>query len=225
MVIRPSLCGTCPWPPRISVTAAEPFATVRTINPSCTQVPASALAKRWLSQLGDRKFSVRQQATEKLIAAGSAILPRLRPLLESPDPEVRWRARTITEEAEGTGPERRRVAAVLGRYSHDWPMLDSLWFCEQIKQYDPEGKHDPANGRRCRELTPYLARGRVSEGYPTSWSNYREATRLWFQDMIEAGVPVMALDALWLEMHRRDRLWRSTLPPSAPGLGQVQRTP
>src|SRR5260221_4310461 len=50
--------------------------------------------ERWIGQLGDVRFAVREEATRKLLAADYPVAVLL-PVLNSPDAEVRVRARRI----------------------------------------------------------------------------------------------------------------------------------
>ncbi len=52
---------------------------------------------RWIGKLGDAELAIRDEATQKLIGAGEAAVPRVRKQLESSDPEVRARARRILD--------------------------------------------------------------------------------------------------------------------------------
>jgi hypothetical protein len=65
-----------------------------------------------LKQLGDESFRKRKAAQEKLIQAGPAILPKVRPLTKHSDPEVAARARDIIDSLTA-GAARSRVRRLM----------------------------------------------------------------------------------------------------------------
>jgi hypothetical protein len=69
--------------------------------------------KRWVEQLGDFHFDVRQQASDKLATAGLAALPYLQEATTSSDPEVVRRAWWIIDGWAGEG----KVPAILFKLS------------------------------------------------------------------------------------------------------------
>ena len=56
--------------------------------------------KRFLDQLGSERFKDREQATHELLRLGKAASPGLKEATNSPDPEVRRRARQLVEQIE-----------------------------------------------------------------------------------------------------------------------------
>lgn len=54
-------------------------------------------------QLGSEKFKEREQAQKEILSMGKIVLPQLRTMLESDDPEVRMRLTTMIEKMEGGG--------------------------------------------------------------------------------------------------------------------------
>jgi hypothetical protein len=69
--------------------------------------------KRWIEQLGDFHFDVRQQASDKLTSAGLVALPYLQEATASSDPEVVRRAWWIIDGWAGEG----KVPAILFKLS------------------------------------------------------------------------------------------------------------
>ena len=59
-----------------------------------------------IAQLGDDRYSAREQAQAKLIAAGPSVLPKIRPLLNSDDAEVANRAKVIIEKVSAVTEDR-----------------------------------------------------------------------------------------------------------------------
>jgi len=80
---------------------------------SAGKPPSAADMKRWVEQLGDFHFEVRQQASAKLTAAGLAALPYLQEATASSDPEVVRRAWWIIDGWAGEG----KVPALLFKLS------------------------------------------------------------------------------------------------------------
>jgi tetratricopeptide (TPR) repeat protein len=62
-----------------------------------TKAPTKEQIARWLRQLGDNDFAVREQATQKLWEAGAPAEPGLRELLKSDDAEVVRRVQEILD--------------------------------------------------------------------------------------------------------------------------------
>jgi CheY-like chemotaxis protein len=75
--------------------------------------PTAEALKRWVEQLGDFHFDVRQKASEKLTAAGLAALPYLQDATRSSDPEVVRRAWWIIDGWAGEG----KIPALLFKLS------------------------------------------------------------------------------------------------------------
>lgn len=73
--------------------------------------------KRWIEQLGDFHFDVRQKASEKLTTAGLAALPYLQEATKSCDPEVVRRAWWIIDGWAGEG----KIPALLFKLSDQSP--------------------------------------------------------------------------------------------------------
>src|SRR5690242_10452082 len=59
--------------------------------------PTKEQITKWVAQLGDNDFSVREEATKKLWEAGQAAEEPLRAVAKSEDAEVSRRARDILE--------------------------------------------------------------------------------------------------------------------------------
>lgn len=68
----------------LTALAGEP---VPSSSPSSTSLPSA----RWIEQLGDDDFRLRDQAVQKLTEQGTQALPALRQAMHHPDPEVRRR--------------------------------------------------------------------------------------------------------------------------------------
>lgn len=62
--------------------------------------PDGDLEKK-VQQLGSEEFKQREQAQKEILLMGKIILPQLRPMLNSDDPEVQMRLRTIIGQLEG----------------------------------------------------------------------------------------------------------------------------
>jgi HEAT repeat protein len=111
-------------------------------------------------QLGDVDFEMRQQASERLVAAGRAALPLLRPALADPDLEVARRAERCLEEIQQQPPallltaaaellaERRPAgaAAVLLAYlpCADDESAEEVWWAALLRIGLVGGRPDPA---------------------------------------------------------------------------------
>jgi HEAT repeats len=72
--------------------------------PAASEDGQDARIARLIEQLGDRKFRVREDATKQLTAIGKPAVPALRAVLESPDPDIRLRARLILNKIESGIP-------------------------------------------------------------------------------------------------------------------------
>lgn len=80
--------------------------------------PSRADVGRWVRELGDARFRVRELASERLWKAGHAAESALRRAQNSDDPEVAWRSRAILEKFRyGLYPDTpARFAALVDRY-------------------------------------------------------------------------------------------------------------
>ena len=65
-------------------------------------IPSAAQIQKWVKQLGDEDFKVREEATRDLIKAGEAALDAVTKATESKDPEVKQRALMIIQQIEKT---------------------------------------------------------------------------------------------------------------------------
>jgi len=83
--------------------------------PQSAKPPSEVEVKLWIKQLGDFHFLVRQQASDKLTAAGLEALPQLQEATKHRDPEVVSRAWRIIEQWGGEG----KVPAILFKLSAD----------------------------------------------------------------------------------------------------------
>jgi hypothetical protein len=95
--------------------------------------------RKWIGQLGDDSFAVRERASQRLTALGRPTLPLLQQALQSSDLEVRYRARHIEE----------MIRTSLGY------LLDNL------KDSDPNTRKSAAEalehlGEGARAAVPYL---------------------------------------------------------------------
>lgn len=158
---------------------------------------------RAVADLSARPFRTRQQAERQLHRLGWPAVPRLRQAAAgAADPEARRRLVGLVERLQA---ERRQWAArtVRHRYGDMLPMIDATWLNTRTRGYDLDA---PGRKLAYRWLRPYLDAARdTPDG--RRWSIYRVAAEAWFTDLLEAGLPVWALDILYLETRRRDNLW------------------
>ena len=102
----------------------------RTIG-SATEMTVDDRVRQWVGELASAKFSIRQSATEKLIAQGVLVLPALEPGLQSSDREVRLRCQRIDRVIRENDFQARliRFAADTGLQGHGlpkWPAFRNL---------------------------------------------------------------------------------------------------
>jgi hypothetical protein len=85
--------------------------------------PSAQELARWIAQLGDDDYAVRQQASLRLLEAGPAAESALRPALSSRDPEVRDRAQRLLAAIRQREQHRRLVAFLAHQGDDDDPRL------------------------------------------------------------------------------------------------------
>jgi hypothetical protein len=146
--------------------------------------------RTWERLLGSEVFDVREGATRELIRTGDIRL--IIRLHFSKDCEVRYRARQAYDSVK---------AGVLNSLE-PYPFLDSLWYNPTLNTYSSD--HPNA-----LKLHPYLFRVWGLCEIP-DFGGYRQATRIWFGDLYDEGVPVQLLKPLLWEMRRKDRIYLST---------------
>ena len=98
---------------------------------TCAQVenslehPGQKVIGNWIKQLGDESFAVREEAAEKLSAAGFSAIPLLRAAAQAKELEVRLRVQGLLKELELRVID-EKIAALLndtdGTVEHDLPM-------------------------------------------------------------------------------------------------------
>ena len=65
--------------------------------------PLDGDLEKKVQQLGSEEFKQREQAQKEILLMGKDTLPQLRPMLNSDDPEIRMRLKTIMNQLEGAG--------------------------------------------------------------------------------------------------------------------------
>lgn len=137
-------------------------------------------------QLGSSRWAEREAATTALAAVGELARPVLAMALAEPDLEPRRRAERLLAEL-----DRRRVDTLCP--GDRWPWIDML----------PDGWTD-----RSQTIHGYLVRvGYPSQGWP--WTDYREATRLWVCDQLQAGADPDRLREMLRGMATREAEWHA----------------
>ncbi len=87
-------------------------------QPAKPSQPTQEQVRRWVAQLGDDDFTVREEASKKLWEAGAAAEPALKEVLKDTDEEVRRRAREILDKFQwGIYPDTpREQLELIARY-------------------------------------------------------------------------------------------------------------
>ena len=113
---------------------------------------------RWVGQLGDDNFGVREEASRKLWAAGRAAEPALRAALKGKDPEAVRRARDILDKLEmGIAPDTPQGIIDLARQCHAGDRQAQQEAVERLFEKGAKGyavllklalKEEPRHGRQ-----------------------------------------------------------------------------
>ncbi|MEI6176432.1 MAG: hypothetical protein WCS43_06040 [Verrucomicrobiota bacterium] len=121
-----------------------------------------------VQRLGSEEFKQRERAQKEILAMGKIVLPQLRPMLPSDDPEIRMRLTTIIGELEGSGRWakddllRKAVSSLLHeRKNPGVPNPDKKLFVEFFSKDSPS----IADGyQRLKFTTDIGATGSVRDG-------------------------------------------------------------
>jgi hypothetical protein len=143
-----------------------------------------------LTLLGHPSFSVREGAHAQLARLAPLIWPTLAAAEEADDPEIAAHCRVLVDQQWTKLSVTERQSSVAQLRPAGWqklPWLSSLpewnrWYLDQA----------------------------MSAGFSSSgpdWPAYREATRLWLLDMVEAGYTPRELQPLLETMADGDREW------------------
>lgn len=141
-----------------------------------------------LSDLSDRSWRVRARA-QRLLKGSASLTGLRRAALAASDAEVKERLWQCYRAA-----KRKQMAAW-----RPWPMVDAWWYDRDRNRYGCR----PEWGQR------YLAQAR-GKHYPNQsrcWTLYRQATRLWVSDRLDAGVPAWWVERELIWMHTVDARW------------------
>ena len=79
-------------------------------------VPSAAQVQRWIKQLGDESFKVREEATRDLIQAGRVALDAVTKATKSKDPEIKQRALMIIKHIDGKAEQQRLAVETIRMY-------------------------------------------------------------------------------------------------------------
>ena len=161
--------------------------------------------QRYIAQTGDDSFATRQAASSRLLSFGYAAYPSIKKAADThPDPEVKRRCRSVADKL------RNEHMHQFGTF----PFIDSFWYCVKSRCYQKDLVSFPAElqtelqrttGVTRTELAIYLARAGGGDCAP--WLNYRAATRLWVEDMLDRGVSSQLIQRLLDELTRRDNVY------------------
>lgn len=141
----------------------------RTIG-SATEMTVDDRVRQWVGELASAKFSIRQSATEKLIAQGVLVLPALEPGLQSSDREVRLRCQRIDRVIRENDFQARliRFAADTGLQGHglpQWPAFRNLAGGNAaarqlfVDMQQEQGSFLEEMERRAKGIAPLVGRG------------------------------------------------------------------
>lgn len=130
--------------------------------------PAGGDLDQMVGLLGSEKFKEREQAQKEILLMGKNVLPQLRPMLDSDDPEVRMRLTTIIEKLEGGGRWakedllRQAVGSLLEeRKNPDIPKPDGKLF---VELFNKDADSVSTGYRSLKFKTGVGAGGSVKEG-------------------------------------------------------------
>ena len=142
-------------------------------------------------------YRERTDATRKLSAMGEAARPALERAKQDTDLEIARRAEMLLHWLDADR-RKRAMAMVDAAFPGPLPWIDMAF----IQPPDSEAReklwHYYGNSYEAAE---------PRQGAPAEWGRFRSATRLLAYDMAEAGIPLVIIRAMVLELSQREEVW------------------